>query len=528
MTQRTARTGHHAILVGAGIFLSRLAGLVRQNVFNRYFGLYDAADAFGAAVKIPNFLQNLFGEGVLSASFIPVYARLLAEGDEKEANRVAGAVAAILMLSTSLLVLAGVVAAPLLTYAIAAGFEGAKRELTVQLVRVLFPGVGLLVCSAWCLGILNSHHKFFLSYSAGVVWNAAMIATLILFRRYDQSHLAIVLAWGSVVGSALQFGVQLPEVLRLARGLRLRLDTHTAHVRQVLQSFAPVFVSRGVVQISAYVDSFLASWLGQGAVAGLTNAQTLYLLPVSLFGMSISAAELPAMSGALGGREQVAAHLRERLNGGLRRIAFLIVPSAMAFLALGDVITAALFQSGRFTPEHSAYVWGILAGSAVGLLATTMGRLYSSTYYALRDTRTPLRYAVVRVMLTTGLGYLAALPLPRWLGLEQRWGVAGLTASAGLAGWVEFMLLRHALNSRIGSTGLPVSLTARLWISAVLAAAAAWSVKLSVGLREPRLAAVAILGVYGLVYFAAAAVMRVPESAYIVRRATRFLPGSRP
>jgi putative peptidoglycan lipid II flippase len=297
-------------------------------------------------------------------------------------------------------------------------------------------------------------------------------------------------------------------------------------VRQVLRSFGPVFVSRGVVQISAYVDSLLSSLLGQGAVAGLANAQTLYLLPVSLFGMSISAAELPAMSSTLGDREQVAGVLRQRLNAGLRRIAFFIVPSAMAFLALGDVIAGALFETGRFTHADTLYVWGILAGSAVGLLASTLGRLYSSTYYALRDTRTPLRYAVIRVALTTALGYLAAIPLPGWLGIEQRWGVAGLTASAGAAGWVEFTLLRRTLNGRIGRTGLSTALTAKLWFSAVVGASAAWGVKLALGPLHPIAAAILILTPYGIVYFAVGWLLRVEESAQLFARVFRITPSS--
>src|SRR6266704_5647089 len=187
-------TGRLAFRVAAGILLSRIIGLVRLRVFSHYFGLRsDAADAFNAAFRIPNFLQNMFGEGVLSASFIPVYSRLLAEGDEEEAGRVAGAIAAILALVTTVLVLAGVLATPLLIDAIAPGFEGAKRHLTIRLVRVLFPGVGLLVLSAWCLGILNSHRRFFLSYAAPVVSSAAMIAAMIAFRRQDQSSLAITL-----------------------------------------------------------------------------------------------------------------------------------------------------------------------------------------------------------------------------------------------------------------------------------------------------------------------------------------------
>ncbi len=513
--------------MAAGILLSRLIGLVRLRVFSHYFGLRsDAADAFNAAFRIPNFLQNLFGEGVLSASFIPVYASLLARDDEEEAGRVAGAIAAILALLTSFLVLLGVAATPLLIDVIAPGFHGAERVLAIRLVRILFPGAGLLVLSAWCLGVLNSHRKFFLSYTAPVIWNVAMIATLIGFgARVNTDRLAVVLAWGSVVGSGLQFAVQLPEVLRLVRRLRLGFDFQRANVREVLRNFVPVFISRGVVQISAYVDNLLATLLPTGAVTGLTNAQLLYTLPVSLFGMSISAAELPLMSSAMGNEDEIARVLRQRLNAGLRRIAFFIVPSAMAFLAFGDIIAGALMQTGRFTHGDATYVWGILAGSTIGLLASTMGRLYSSTYYALRDTRTPLRFAVVRVALTTGLGYLCALPLPRLVGIDPRWGVAGLTASAGVAGWVEFFLLRRSLNRRIGHTGLLPSFLAKLWAGALIAAAAGWALKMLTSGAHPVIAAGVVLVPYGLGYFGMAMLLRVDEMRPVLARITSALHG---
>lgn len=518
---RRERTGRHAFLVASGILISRIIGLVRQRIFAHYFGRSDAADAFLAAFRVPNFLQNLFGEGVLSASFIPVYSHLLAKEDEEEAGRVAGAVGAVLALTASLLVLIGVLAAPWLIWVIAPGFHGEKRELTVQLVRIFFPGAGLLVFSAWCLGILNSHRKFFLSYTAPVIWNAAMIATLVVFGSKSLSALAVVLAWGSVIGSALQFGVQLPVVLRLTRKLRMRLDTRAAHVREVLHNFVPVFLSRGVVQISAYVDGMIASLVGEGAVSALSYAQSITTLPVSLFGMAISAAELPAMSSALGDAQGVATQLQARLDAGLRRIAFFVVPSAMAFLALGDVITAALYQTGSFTHNDSLYGWAILGGSAVGLLASTLGRLYSSTYYALRDTRTPLRYAIVRVTLTTVLGYLCAILIPQWTGIDARWGMAGLTGSAGVAGWVEFVLLRRTLNQRIGRTGLRASMAARLWISAVLAAGAAWGCKLAIGRHGPVISAVVILGAYGAVYFAATWLLGIEECRATLKRVMR-------
>ena len=346
-------SGRAASLVAVGILLSRIAGLVRERALAHYLGSSFAADAFRAAFRIPNLLQNLFGEGALSASFIPVYARLIAKGEREAAARVAGSVAALLALVISILVLIGVVATPWLIDLIAPGFTGERRALTITLVRVFFPGAGLLVLSAWCLGVLNSHGRFLLSYTAPVVWNAAIIGTLIIFgRRQDLSQLTITVAWGSVLGSALQFAVQLPSVLRCTGPLRLRPTLNDPDVRTVAQNFWPVFISRGVVQLSAYVDQFLASWLPAGSVALMGYAQNLAILPVSLFGASVSAAELPAMAGVVGAAHEVAAALRVRLDTGLQRIAYFIVPSAIGFVVLGDVMAAAIYRTGRFTVDR--------------------------------------------------------------------------------------------------------------------------------------------------------------------------------
>jgi putative peptidoglycan lipid II flippase len=515
--------GRHSFLVAAGIFLSRVAGLIRQRVFSHYFGLRnDAADAFTAAVRIPNFLQNLFGEGALSASFIPVYAALLARGDRKEADRVAGAVAAGLSLIVSVLVLVGVLATPVFIDAIAPGFHGSKRELTIAIVRVLFPGAGLFAISAWCLGVLNSHRRFLLSYASSVVWNAAMIVTLLVFGAGAAlPRLAIILAWGSVAGALLQFLVMLPVVRAVAPDLRYALDTTSTHVRTIARNFIPVLFSRGVVQLSAYIDSVIASLLGTGAVTGLQNASTLYTLPVSLFGMSVSAAELPAMSGEMGLDPSATDKLRVRLDGGLRQIAFFVIPSAMAFLALGDVIVGALFQTGRFTHQDSVTVWGILAGSAVGLLAQTLGRLYSSTYYALHDTATPLRYALIRFVLTTVLGLAFAFPLRAALGLAEIWGAAGLTASAGIAGWIEMLMLRATLNKRIGPSGLPVPFAAKLWTAAAIAAAIAFGIKRALPPLHPIVVAIVVLGIYGVVFLGMTFALRIPEASGALARVRR-------
>lgn len=517
-------SGKSAFAVGAGILISRIIGLIRQRVFAHYFGTSAAGDAFSAAFRIPNFLQNTFGEGALSASFIPVYAKLLAKDDEKEASHVASAVLGLLALVTSLVVLGGVLASPYLIDLVAPGFEGERRELTIRLVRILFPGAGLLVLSAWCLGILNSHHRFFISYTAPVAWNIAIISSLLFFGgTVGQFPLAEVAAWGALVGSALQFFVQLPTVFKLVHRLRPVIDVASAHVKTVVKNFFPVFMSRGVIQISAFVDEIIASFLPVGAMVGLTYAQSLYTLPVSLFGMSVSAAELPAMSRAVGTSEQVAEVLRTRLDAGLRRIAFFIVPSAIAFLLLGDVIAAVLYQTGQFRRDAAVYVWGILAGSSIGLLAATLGRLYSSTYYALHDTRTPLLYAIIHVALTTVLGYLCAIPLPVALGIDPKWGVVGLTASASVAAWIEFLLLRRTLNRRIGRTRLPLSYVTKLWIAALVSAGIGWTFKLLLGELHPIPLAAVVLGGYGVAYFALTYLLGIPEARAVISRVLQLL-----
>jgi len=207
----------------------------------------------------------------------------------------------------------------------------------------------------------------------------------------------------------------------------------------------------------------------------------------------------------------VAEILRQRLDAGLRQIAFFVVPSSAAFLFLGNVIVGAIYQTGRFGRADTTYVWGILAGSTVGLLASTLGRLYSSTYYALRDTRTPLKYAIIRVILTTILGYACALPLPRALGIDPRWGVAGLTISAGVASWLEFTMLRLTLNRRIGRTGLPREILAKLWLAAMAGSGVGWLIEHLVGRHAPILVAVVVLAPYGLLYLAATWLLGLTE-----------------
>ena len=518
-----------ALLIALGILLSRLFGLLRTRLTAHYLGSSDAADVFVSATRIPNFLQNLFGEGVLSASFIPVYARLLAEGNEEEAERVAGAVFGLLSVLVTLIVAAGVLATPLFVDTIADGYTGAKRELTITLVRILFPGTGLLVLSAWCLGILNSHRRFFLSYAAPALWNVAIIGALAWggWRGLRGAQLITFVTWGTVFGCVLQFTVQLPSTFRALGRFRPSLDRSSAAVRAVMHSFVPVFLARGAANISAYVDLNFASRLPSGATTHLGYAQQIYLLPIALFGMSISAAALPAMSGTLGSAEVVATALRTRLSTDMRRIAYFVVPSAVAFFALGDVIAGVVLQSGAFRRADTVYVWAVLAGSAIGLLASTLSRLYSSAFYALQNTRTPFRFALVRIALTIVLGYLFAFPFPRALGIRPAWGVAGLTASAGVAGWVEFVLLRRRLARDVGRPGFSRSYGVAVWGAALIGVIGAWATKIALGtghVRGPLTLGVPVLAVYSVLYLGTTYVFGLPEARSTVSRVLSRVP----
>lgn len=514
--------------MAAGILGSRLLGLVRQRIFGHFFGTSAVADAFTAAFRIPNLLQNLFGEGGLSASFIPVYAGLLARGETAAARRVAGGVAALLGLLTATLVLIGVTAAPALVDLIAGGFTGERRALTITLVRILFPGAGLLVLSAWCLGILNSHRRFLLSYAAPMAWNLAIIGTLLAFGwRLVPERLVLAVAWGSVAGSLLQFLVQLPSVRAVAGAVPLSLRTDDPEVRAVVRGFGPALVTRGVVQLSAFVDVAIASYLPGGAVAALSAAQLAGNLPVSLFGVAVSAAELPEMAAGGAATSEAAAALRTRLNAACRRIAVGVVPSAAAFALLGGFVAAALFQSGRFTAADSRYVWGILAGSALGLLASTLGRLYSSAHFALRDTRTPFRIAVLRVGLSTVLGGAAALFGPQLLGVDPKWGAAGLTAASGCVAWLEFLLLKRSIDRRIGATSAAGGVLWTLWGAALLAAGVAWGLARVLPPVGPLMGSVLVLLVFAAVYGSVLLLARVPEAETLLAGARRRL-GRRP
>jgi putative peptidoglycan lipid II flippase len=525
-----------SFLVAGGILLSRIAGLVREGIFAMYFGASIYADVFRAGLRMPNVLQNLLGEGTLSASFIPVYAELLEQGRKEEAGRVAGAIFALLLAAAGVLALLGIFFSPLLVSIFLPGFEGERRELSITVSRILFPMAGVLVLSAWSLGILNSHRRFFIPYVAPVLWNASMIGTLLLLGgTMSVDRLVIALSWGALLGGGLQFLVQLPWVLRLDRELKIGWGTRLEGVRETVRNAGPAILGRGVVQLSGWLDMVLASFLAAGAVAAIGYAQVLYVLPVSLFGMSVAAAELPELSRQRGQAVEV---LRQRTVAALRRVTFYVVPSVVGFLLLGDVIIAALYQRGAFGRIETLLVYFTLLGYTVGLLASTMTRLFSSTFFALRDTRTPARYAAVRVAVAAILGITLMVQFepiqPFGLAIGpgvfggltlngQALGAVGLSLAAGMAAWVELVLLRRALQPRIGSSTLGAGLWLRMFGAAAAGAAVGWAVRLAVPAFHPIPYAVLVIGAFGVTYYGVAALLGLGEANVVIGRIKRLL-----
>lgn len=546
MTARTpaepaaARRAGAAALVGLGVLASRLLGLLRVRVLAAYFGTGPHADAFNAALRLPNVLQNLLGEGTLSAAFIPVYSELLGQGRTQDAGRVAGAVFALLLAIAGAISLLGIALAPWIVAVFTPGFEGERRELTITIVRIIFPMTGVLVLSAWALGILNSHRQFFVPYFAPVLWNAAIIGTLLAFgSRLDLDGLLTAAAWGAFGGGLLQLVVQLPWVLRLDRKLALRGGRALPEFKEVLRNAGPAILGRGVVQISAYVDVWLASLLAVGAVTRLQFAQTLYVLPVSLFGMSVAAAALPELARDRAG---AAGALRERTAAAVRRVAFYVVPSAVAFIVLGDVLTAGLYLTGRFGAADVIVVWLVLAAYSLGLTASTATRVYQSAFFALRDTKTTARAALVRVLVAAAAGAVLMLQLEsvtlfgRTLPAGLLGGVdvdgvplgpVGLAAGAAIGAWVEWALLRRRLGAALGDVGAGAGALARMLGAAALAAAAGYSARLAGASWPPLGLAMLVAAVFGGAYVTAAYAFGLGESRALLAALLRRVPGVR-
>ena len=557
--------------------LSRISGVVREGFLAAWLGTRSSADAFSAALRIPKLLQNLLGEGALSASFIPVYSQVLQRGDERRAGHVAGAVAGLLTLLTGGLVLFSVLLARPLASVVAPGFSGQKHELTVHLIRIVAPGVGFLVLSAWCLGVLNSHRRFFLSYVAPVLWNTAIIVGLATagIRAWAEPNIAEAAAWGVLIGGALQFLIQLPAVRAVVPHLRITFSTRLQAVRAVGRRFLPAVGGRGVVTLGNYTDLILASLLATGAVAVLDRAQVLYLLPISVFAVSVAAADLPELSrdaGSAGSAQQASVQpgsaqagrpqasrqagadhisIARRLAHGSERVLLFLMFSTVAFVVLGGEIVAALYERVNFTSDDTLIVWWVLAVYSIGLVASGLSRLLQNACYACGDVSGPARISAVRLSLSVVVGVVLMFQLdriaidsgtlyrvgslPAFTPLDaaeragtdlRHLGPIGLAAGSMLGASVELALLKRRVRQAIHHRVEFRRSVARLVPAALLAAVIGGLLVWWLGSLNAILVAVLTLAVSGFVYLIVANIAGHPVSRTLFRPLRRIIWGT--
>lgn len=513
--ERAPSIARSAALVTAGILLSRVVGLLRQTVTAHYFGASSAADVIVAAFRVGNITQNMLGEGTLSASFIPVYAKLRGSGRGSEAVRFALSSLGLLLVAVTLLSVTGALTAPWLSRLIAAGFEQEKLESTTRIVRIVFPMTGMLVMSAWGLGVLNAHRRFFLPYAAPVIWSAAQIAGLALagsWLHLRGQPLAEALAWSALAGAALQLLLLLPAARRLLGSLRPQFDTSDPGVREAARRLPATLAGRGVIQISGLVDNALVSFLGSGALAVFGYAQNIYLLPMSLLGTGEAAASLPEMARdtAEADPERRSAALRTRVGASLARLTALTVPATAALALLGREMITLLIQTGSFRREDTARVAPVLAAYGFALLGNASGRLFSTACFALGDTATPARYAVYRVVASTVIALALMRPL----------GVLGVVTGAVIAAWVESAALGMKLRAMIGGLGLAQVRPARVTALAAssVGAALAFRALVPAHFTETRLGSAVILAVFGAAFAIAAPALGFFSIRSILRR----------
>ncbi len=543
------RGGSAALLIASGILSSRLLGLVREKVVVFFFGLGAHLDVYQLVMKGANLLNNLLGEGTLSASFIPIYSRMLEEGRERDAGRFAGAVFGLLLVTVTVLTIVGVVAAKYIVTLIAPGFLGdAARvasgelpinrfDLAVYAFRITLPMAAFLALSAWALGILNSHRRFFLPYFAPTLMNVAVIAALfVAAMMYFEdpfasgalevvpvpilNKLLIAAVLGALVGGFLQFVIQLPLVFRLIRGFRFSTSTAVEGVKDSIKAFGPVVAGRGVAQLSSYVDVILAGLATAGTLGALRPALVLYMLPISLFGMSVAASELPELSRL--SAERLAAFQGRVLRSTLQML-YLIIPTVVGYLVFGKLIVGALFGGGAFDGNDTWLVYLILAGYTLGLGATSVSRLLQNSFYALNDTKTPAKIAVLRVVVSGVIGaflmfWLDGFSLNETLRLPPvvhslTLAAVGLAAGASCGAWVELAALRVALGRRVEGFHLPVSRTLQMMglaVSAALPASGLYWLLANSGVPS-FLKALVVVGVYGFAYLIFGHLLRFEE-----------------
>ena len=471
MTEQAQKTKSLARTAGAVSFatlISRILGLIREMVLAKYFTVF-ATDAFFAAFRIPNLLRDLFAEGALSAAFVPTFTEYKQKRTREEgwllANIVINALVVILSVVTLLILLF----AKYLVLLLVSGFAQipGKIELTVHLTRIMSPFLLTVALAAAVMGILNTYGKFFVPALAPAFFNVCSILAGIflspLMPRFGLEPIT-AMAIGSLVGGVAQLAVQIPALHRCGFRYRLTINWKHAGLQRIFRLMLPAAFGLAATQINILIDNQLASYLGNGPVSWLNYAFRLMQLPIGLFGVAIATVHLTSAS------QHVAANnmegLKANLADAIKLAAFLNIPATAGLIFLRYPIVQILYERGRFTPEYTIYTGDALLCYAIGLFAYSLVKIVTPTFYALGDTKKPVQFSGLVILLKIGIN----------LALIQKLGFLGLALGTSLASLLNTGLLLNALRKKIGSLeGHEVlSTIIRITIASVLMGVAAW------------------------------------------------------
>src|SRR5262245_11854818 len=507
--------GRAAGMISALTFVSRLLGLVREQVFAALLGAGLYADAFQAAFKIPNLLRDLFAEGALSAAFVPTYARVLKAEGRAAAFRLASRLMTLLAVVLGLLVLLGMAFAPQIVRLLAPGFElvAGKSEATILLTRVMLPFLPLVSFAAVAMGMLNAHERFGTPAFAPSAFNLVAIVWAAVLWKLHFGPVQVALGWavGTVVGGAAQFLIQVPGLLREGWRLRPEWSPRDPGIRRIAELMTPATVGLAAPQLNIFVSTIFASQ-DQGAIACLQYAFRVLYLPIGLFGVAVGTVVTTGLA-----RRATADDLdgmRDMLARALRLLALLTLPATAGLIVLSVPIVRLLFERGRFLPQHTVATAMALACYAVGLIAYTGVKVLAPAFYALGRPRIPLLGGVLAV--ATNIVFLVLCY--RVLGFKA------VALGTALGSLVNGAILVAAFERRVGGLvrGLFTPAVGKMILATLLMALPAWLTwrALEAAWGTHGLIAQLVTGlipvlVGGVVYAVACQLLAIPEAAAV-------------
>jgi len=445
LNRDNADVTHAAGVVSMATLLSRILGYVRDMVMASYFGAGLASDAFIAAFRVPNLLRRLFGEGSLSIAFVPVFAECLSHQGKAEAERLAASALRLVTITLVLVSVAGIVLAPVIVRMLAYGFtsDPEKFALCIHLTRIMMPYILFIGLVAMCMGILNVLGHFAAPALAPTMLNIAMIGTVVFFAWLSpsQSTRVVGLALGVLIGGVLQLGLQVPFLIQ--KGIRFWRSVPIWHpaMKQVMVLMGPAVFGAAVYQINSLVICLLGSLLPQGSITYLYYADRLVQFPLGMFAIAMATAVLPTLSRQAAEGQWDA--LRSTFSHAIRLIFFITLPSMAGLIILREPIVAMLFKHGAFGDQSTRLTAGALLYYGVGLWAFSAVRILIYTFYALKDTRTPVIMAMIAITANVVLGALLMGPMKH----------NGLALALSLASMLHLALLSAALRKKIGALG---------------------------------------------------------------------------